>query len=633
MTADTIQLHRFTYGKLIAGNQQSGPIVSKYEHQLTGRSVGFPEDLTEFCQPTRFFRGWPGINGLVDHDWAPRGAFLYRPVSASGKLFGIFARLQGRSEGGEGKAGRTYTHCSGLVCALRNWHPGVVWRAYDILFASYDRSQEIDAGGPDVEDDPYRLNKAPVDVSVNKSWRTAREDATRRGSFLFSSGERDRDQVRFLNESDERTTPCPDDAVVLSAMLLHGIEEDLAAGLGAAEPLHLSKASFSVGLKPRARGAGDGFRLQYWRENRQIFVSFPGVLQREDPYDLTRTSFYDTGDLRWDGSGEADPPEAATQTTGTELAPRAASELGPGNPGVTWKAWKSFDQSLFEGNVLEGGFLSVLAQHVERSLDADDIASIRAFGQERAYRNLINRTGMAGIARFRDKQRILSAGRVVTPIGQVNDIAAIVQDLGKVGELLSLRKEHAGLVCDGAQFAMFALRVVNALCRFRSAIGGCRDLWALIVFEAVKIDPARGRAALLAYAAAVPSYMSHRIRIAETGTPSFGELDRFLKDFDAHFDAATPAPRVLGPFSGKMAAVFGGTDPQGLAAAIEIVVRETDPLHVERMIEFDRANFSQIRLRSSPFSAPVSARPSVKRAIGGATRLGNEVWRILSKTR
>jgi hypothetical protein len=160
-----ILLHRQTYSKLIAGDDPAGPIVDRVEHRITGRSVDFPEALKPFCTPAKFFANWAGVSLAVASEWAPQGAFLYRAVCAEGQPWGLFARLQPRSEAGLGEIGRNFTHFSVMAVDLADWSPALVWLVYQSLFA-LDGAARAPAGEPDTEADEGRMSKAPIPIST-----------------------------------------------------------------------------------------------------------------------------------------------------------------------------------------------------------------------------------------------------------------------------------------------------------------------------------------------------------------------------------------------------------------------------------------------------------------------------------
>ena len=150
---ETYRLHLYVYGKVIQGNRDHrGQIKPGADHRMTGRSAGFPDDLQPYCAPDRFVAHWNGSN-TVDGRQMPGGAFLYRPVRVSGRLYGLFARIQSRSELGEGMPGRAYSHCAVLAVEDR-WEPALIPAMAELLF---DERQPC-LGVPNFEGQKNRLD-------------------------------------------------------------------------------------------------------------------------------------------------------------------------------------------------------------------------------------------------------------------------------------------------------------------------------------------------------------------------------------------------------------------------------------------------------------------------------------------
>lgn len=127
------RVHLYVYGKLIQGSRDyRGPIKPNTDHRMTARSAGFPDALQVYCAPDRFVRNWQGANS-VDARTRPGGAFLYRPVHVGDHLYGLFARIQSRPENGEGKPGRSYSHCAVLAVEDR-WEPALIPMMATLLF-------------------------------------------------------------------------------------------------------------------------------------------------------------------------------------------------------------------------------------------------------------------------------------------------------------------------------------------------------------------------------------------------------------------------------------------------------------------------------------------------------------------
>lgn len=146
-------LHLYVYGKLIQGHNPRGPIKLGADHRMTGRSSGLPQELQAYCAPERFFRGWQGP-GSVDARMHPGGCLVYRPVYRNRHHYGLFARIQGRSEAGENMPGRAYTHCAVVVVEDR-WEPWLIPCIAGLLF---DEERENCLGLPNFEGQRDRLD-------------------------------------------------------------------------------------------------------------------------------------------------------------------------------------------------------------------------------------------------------------------------------------------------------------------------------------------------------------------------------------------------------------------------------------------------------------------------------------------
>lgn len=153
--SEAYRLHLYVYGKLIQSSKDHrGKIMPGADHRMTGRSLGFPDDLQAFCAPDQFVAQWQGANS-VDGRLMPGGAMLYRPVLVAGRLYGLFARIQSRSEAGEGMPGRAYTHCAVLAVEDR-WEPALIPAMADLLFGETD----LCYGVPNFEGQRDRLELA-----------------------------------------------------------------------------------------------------------------------------------------------------------------------------------------------------------------------------------------------------------------------------------------------------------------------------------------------------------------------------------------------------------------------------------------------------------------------------------------
>ncbi len=130
--AGTYKYHLGIYSKLIAGYDPAGPIERGSEARVNGMTAGFPVELFAHCRPTLFFAGAPLITD-IDTSTVPGGAFVYSPIQVNEKHYSVFGRVQARSETGEGKPGRKYTHCA-MLFVEDKWEPGLIQWAAEMLF-------------------------------------------------------------------------------------------------------------------------------------------------------------------------------------------------------------------------------------------------------------------------------------------------------------------------------------------------------------------------------------------------------------------------------------------------------------------------------------------------------------------
>ncbi len=156
-TSGAFKTHLLVYGKLIRGGSQDGPIRLGTEHRVTGKSAEFPDGLQQHCAPETFFKGWGGVTA-VDAGLIDGGAFVYRPLrlrlGTETKFFGLFARIEARSEGGKGKPGRRYTHCA-VLAVEDEWRPEMIPIAASFLFEHLPDGRCY--GSPNAERDQDRL--------------------------------------------------------------------------------------------------------------------------------------------------------------------------------------------------------------------------------------------------------------------------------------------------------------------------------------------------------------------------------------------------------------------------------------------------------------------------------------------
>ena len=130
--------HVAIYSKLIEGRDPMGAIERGSEARVNGMSAGFPVELYPYCQPTYYFSNQPLITEIdpeIDTDITKGGAFVCAPIKVNDKHYSVFARIQARSEGGEGQPGRRYTHCA-LIFVETYWEPTLMRWAAEMLFTN-----------------------------------------------------------------------------------------------------------------------------------------------------------------------------------------------------------------------------------------------------------------------------------------------------------------------------------------------------------------------------------------------------------------------------------------------------------------------------------------------------------------
>lgn len=152
--SDHYTYHVAIYSKLISGYDPMGPIKRGSEARVNGMTAGFPPELFPHCIPSNYFAGAPLITD-IDPEIINGGAFVYAPIKVSGTHYSVFARMQARSEEGEGEPGRKYTHCA-LIFVQDKWEPGLIQWAAEMLFTT--RHENRCWGSPVAEFDEEREN-------------------------------------------------------------------------------------------------------------------------------------------------------------------------------------------------------------------------------------------------------------------------------------------------------------------------------------------------------------------------------------------------------------------------------------------------------------------------------------------
>ena len=161
MSKSAYAYHLAIYSKLVRGSNPDGPIKQGVEARINHRSEGFPAHLVELCNPGAFFRDAPMVTS-IDPRLTQGGTFSYRPTYVKGRHYGMFARIEARSEEGSARAGRRFTHCAVLFVEDR-WEPGLIPWAAQMLFTT--RHANCCWGGAVTERDDLRQSLHMPDIS------------------------------------------------------------------------------------------------------------------------------------------------------------------------------------------------------------------------------------------------------------------------------------------------------------------------------------------------------------------------------------------------------------------------------------------------------------------------------------
>ncbi|MEM9756336.1 MAG: hypothetical protein AAF914_10095, partial [Pseudomonadota bacterium] len=143
--------HLGVYSKLTRGWDSSGPIHRGAEAKIISRSADLDKVLYPLCAPQNLFLDAPSLLDM-DARILPGGAFVYRPfMTERGKHYSVFARIEARSEEGDGMAGRRFTHCATLIVEDK-WDPELLPWAARMLFREPDPHRDGFAWGAPVSD-------------------------------------------------------------------------------------------------------------------------------------------------------------------------------------------------------------------------------------------------------------------------------------------------------------------------------------------------------------------------------------------------------------------------------------------------------------------------------------------------
>lgn len=125
-----IRAEQYKDGKIL--QSPNGPIVSEYEHDLTGKSAELPNGTA--IHPSKLFLH--NLDFLDDYPWKDEGGeIVKRLIEKTGIQYVIIARRMLRSEAGEEKRGRMYTEMHGIVIPAEQWSVAVVPQISNVLEA------------------------------------------------------------------------------------------------------------------------------------------------------------------------------------------------------------------------------------------------------------------------------------------------------------------------------------------------------------------------------------------------------------------------------------------------------------------------------------------------------------------
>lgn len=157
-----VRCHWLVWGKLLDATRPDRPIVRGFEHAITRRSVGFPDDLVACCTLTEMCGAPVAASVAIAPAARAAGAFLYRPVISASGNYAVFARIQSLSEEGT-KPGRQFNQMSVLAVPIEEWHPDLLPVLHAALF-------EGPYGSPDISSDTNRMGcAAPVFTCTYRS--------------------------------------------------------------------------------------------------------------------------------------------------------------------------------------------------------------------------------------------------------------------------------------------------------------------------------------------------------------------------------------------------------------------------------------------------------------------------------
>jgi hypothetical protein len=130
----TIAWEQLVYGKLVESPR--GAIVSGLDYRVTGISSGYPPELVSRSHPHRTGVNTSDLFSWQKYPWNAGGGFILHSVLQGDTPVIIAGRIRGRSERGEGEAGRPYVQAHYAVTPVEGWSPVAIALLPRILDAS-----------------------------------------------------------------------------------------------------------------------------------------------------------------------------------------------------------------------------------------------------------------------------------------------------------------------------------------------------------------------------------------------------------------------------------------------------------------------------------------------------------------
>ncbi|MBI2551674.1 hypothetical protein HYW17_00025 [Candidatus Uhrbacteria bacterium] len=158
---------QWRYGKVV--QHERGPIAAGSEHNITGMSTGVPRDLWPALLPSRIGIGGSDVYHWGDYPWREKGGgIVKKTVRMSGASYVVCARVNGRSETGEGVRGRFYTEARYWVIPEDQWSIVAVAQLADRLQAEPATAEEMERTQGSLE--PVEMTDAVFDKPLPDGW-------------------------------------------------------------------------------------------------------------------------------------------------------------------------------------------------------------------------------------------------------------------------------------------------------------------------------------------------------------------------------------------------------------------------------------------------------------------------------